>query len=102
MSKPKWTPGPWTVLITGMRGSFHIPQAQAHEAGHADDGVDGYSVSKANAQLIAAAPELYEALANLVSRFEQACRYAGSDAKFIGEATTKARAALASARGDAP
>lgn len=58
----KHTPGPWTVILRGERGTFHIPEAQKHEAERSDDGLDGYTVSKANAHLIAAAPELLEAL----------------------------------------
>jgi hypothetical protein len=59
----KHTPGPWTVELRGMRGAFHIPEAQRHEAEVADhDGVDGYTVSKANANLIAAAPTMRQLL----------------------------------------
>lgn len=76
------TPGPWTVKLTGMRGSFHIPEAQKHEAKAADvDDVDGYTVSSANARLIAAAPELLEALRyvmedeiNGIPRASSSCR----------------------------
>lgn len=62
---PRHTPAPWTVTITGMRGHFSIKEAQEHEAKHADDGVDGYTVSRANANLIAAAPELLQAAINV-------------------------------------
>jgi hypothetical protein len=55
------TLGPWTVILRGERGTFHIPEAQKHEAARADDGVDGFSVSRANAGLIAAAPDLLAA-----------------------------------------
>lgn len=50
----KATPGPWTVRLSGMRGSFHIPEAATHEAENAcvtDN--DGHDVSSANARLIA-------------------------------------------------
>ena len=62
----KHTPGPWSVILRGERGTFHIPQAQKHEAENADDGVDGHTVSSANARLIAAAPDLLEALELMV------------------------------------
>jgi len=88
MAETRWTPGPW----------------------HADRefdicGEDGHVIADcfgkpANARLMAAAPELYEALAKLVPRFERACAHAGSDEEFIAEATATARAALAKARGD--
>lgn len=58
-----YTKGPWTVQLTGNRGGFFIPEAQKHEAEAADtDGIDGYSVSKANARLIAKAPAMLEVL----------------------------------------
>ena len=56
------TPGPWTVILRGERGTFHVPEAQRHEADESDDGLDGYTISKSNARLISAAPELLEAL----------------------------------------
>jgi hypothetical protein len=57
----KHTPGPWHVILTGTRGSFLIPEAARHEALNMDDGLDGHTVSSANANLIAACPELLEA-----------------------------------------
>jgi hypothetical protein len=69
VSAAKHTPGPWTVQITGMRGSFHIPEAQRHEAAKTGDGVDGYTVSKANARLIAAAPDMLAALKAITEWF---------------------------------
>lgn len=58
----KATPGPWTVIIRGERGTFHIPEAQKHEAQHADAGMDGASVSHANAYLICALPMILRKL----------------------------------------
>jgi hypothetical protein len=57
MSEPRWTPGPWTahafLVMAGYDRITHtggnLPPPRAHE-------------SQANARLIAAAPELYEAL----------------------------------------
>jgi hypothetical protein len=83
MSEPKFTPGPWTletVPINGGRGCCHkigpFPSLGVYDETHAcvyADGIrigieDRGGVSKvgdelaANARLIAAAPELYEAL----------------------------------------
>jgi hypothetical protein len=54
----------------------------------------------ANARLIAVAPELYEGLEELVSRFESVCRLSGSDQEHIDSAVSKYRAVLAKARGE--
>ena len=54
----KHTPGPWTVQLGGMRGSFRVLEAATHEAENA--GVtenDGHDVSSANARIIAVAPD---------------------------------------------
>lgn len=66
----KHTPGPWDVVLTGTRGSFHIPQAATHEAENWDDGVDGYTVSKANANLIKAAPDFLKAGKRIMEMFD--------------------------------
>ncbi len=92
------TPGPWTVILGGTRGSFHIPEAQRHEAAHADDGQDGYSVSKANARLIAAAPDLLAELKHLVRLMDPVEVTGGLN--IPGLATLNAaRAAIAKAEG---
>ena len=59
-----YTPGPWTVDLNNLRGGFsvRIKEAAAHEASQSlRDGMDGYTVSNANRNLIAAAPELLAA-----------------------------------------
>ena len=58
----KYTKGPWSVVLRGERGTFHIPEAQIHEAQHSGDGVDGWTISSANANLISCAPEMAEML----------------------------------------
>ncbi len=91
MNKTKFTPGPWKI--------------GAYESGRmAVDGANGEEVTGyidiEDAHLIAAAPELYEALKEL-------CRYAeDSDGCQYGTLSTKlvkdiANAALAKARGEA-
>jgi hypothetical protein len=63
-----FTPGPWSVVLRGSRGTFYIPEAHRHESTAADsDGVDGSTVSGANARLIASAPCMYAALKEIIA-----------------------------------
>lgn len=88
MTTPKTTPGPWKVRA-------------AH---FCEDGIPAYEVVMAgepninacDARLIAAAPDLYDALSDLVQLAEQAMRDAGRDGcEYDDEAELKAaRAAL--------
>lgn len=76
MSEGKFTPGPW-FYISGpaLNGRYH--------AGHADVGAEDFALvcecyegdedeQEANARLIAAAPELYEALRKAIANLEMA------------------------------
>ena len=66
--KEAWTPGPWHVtpsqcgvnvtIDKGVRGLRHYPIADVHNA----ESIGGIDAGRANARLIAAAPELVEAL----------------------------------------
>jgi hypothetical protein len=63
MSEPKWTPGPWSASQTYPPGDWciharGIPWQLAYLRGHSE--IDW--PLEATARLIAAAPELYEAL----------------------------------------
>lgn len=92
----RWTPGPWRVQP---HDPDDAPRAPVDVCG------SGWVIaadlkSVEDARLIAAAPELYEALANLVPRFHRCMVAHGTDAEFADEAVTKARAALASAHGE--
>lgn len=98
MSKQEYTPGPWTV-------EHHVDEDRV--AGHKD----GYTYVKmmrfgrfetrwakvqggggdADAHLIAAAPDLYEALGGLL----------GQDVRYDADVLHRALAAYAKARGDA-
>jgi len=69
--KPTFTPGPWVIEdctpgeSTGLR----------FEVGTKDSVIarttDGWEEARANARLISAAPEMYEALKNLVADWER-------------------------------
>ena len=104
MSKEKHTPGPWSVGLT--IGSPHTsPEGpwgwyQTDIEGPAGEGCflelrqyHGGGVRDANARLIAAAPELLEALRGLVETSETRDRLA------IEDALIHARAAIAKAEG---
>jgi hypothetical protein len=90
MSAPQFTPGPW---------SFDGPPASRIVWSGADRRIcfltsDGPNL--ANARLIAAAPELYEALADIMAHHE-----GFFVSTFELELATRATAALAKARGEA-
>lgn len=54
---PPHTPGPWTVGVDGISGCYFIPEVEAGDSPH---GLP--VVTEADADLIAAAPDLLEAL----------------------------------------
>src|SRR3990167_7770742 len=105
-----FTPGPWLVDYEsiGREWSDSVSVKDAEGGGHIahltrgfqadENGDDGPSLH--NARLIAAAPELYSELENIVERFERCMIRAGSDPEFAAEAVKSARAALAKATGD--
>lgn len=91
----QWTPGPWSVTLchTGEKCWCRTISIAGREESDAleDCVIPSGAVSKRDAHLIAAAPELYEALETLVS-------FAG--AKTVSSlAWHQARRALAKARG---
>lgn len=98
MSEPKWSKGEWEK-------QYGIPYVNCGDVGPVFGpiilGVPEEEMD-ACAQLMATALELYEALANLIPRFEKACALAGSDDEYVRLATEKARAVLAKARGETP
>jgi hypothetical protein len=84
------TPGPWRVMPPSV-GRFKVGAARAHsEAFQIVGEASNYNEqAEANARLIAAAPELLEALQELVSH------YMARNPPWLG----KARAAIAKAEG---
>lgn len=72
--KTKYTPGPWELSDSSVWGTsplnarFRIADIRQHSP---MNGID----SKANASLIAAAPELLEALRNLLAKADQYIPY---------------------------
>ena len=98
----KHTPAPWSVdtntndlreaeTIRGGDGVRIAATYKIHE--HRDDKTKAYYEARANSRLIAAAPELLEALRELVA-------YHGSDVdNGLDELLTAARAAIAKATG---
>ncbi len=102
MGEPKFTKGPWTV---GKRKDKNRGSAKAYIDGFSWDGLASVWVrlqnkdmdsdeGVANAHLIAAAPDLYAALAEIMHMRSTA-------AGVTREAADRARAALAKARGEA-
>lgn len=94
----KHTPGPWgtkreyshgPVIILGGDGK---PVVVCREKRDPEE-------YEANVLLMSAAPELLEALLNIVPRFEKAAKALGNDEWAIKEATAQANAAIAKAIG---
>ena len=106
MREARWTPGPWSALETpeGREFEVHDPEgAYICGVSFCPEG-DGpsYSVARAEARLIAAAPDLYAALDLFVSEYVDFVE-SGDAGFWDAEAEDKvklARAALARARGE--
>jgi hypothetical protein len=96
----KFTPGPWTAVPTTF-GPIDIVLADGRDVVTVYGG--GTDNKKANAHLIAAAPELYEALQITMQRLDSA-NHDSFDGVWLEEdfarQTKEARAALAKARGE--
>lgn len=98
MAEPKWTPGPWRIeeRLLVYAGTKWVASAKMY------DSETTMEEAQANAHLIAAAPDLYRELENLVELAEAAMRAANRDGgEYDIEAElADARAALRKARGD--
>lgn len=77
MSKPKHTPAPWTIRAAGtaiVYGNIQVAIVCRHEASN------GWAVpQEANANLIAAAPEMLEALRGAWAAFQRIGCAAGDE-----------------------
>jgi len=118
MSEAKFTPGPWRA--NDNKGNWLADKTEwtADKEGHAKDGTttcvpvlarkvtvamvvsEGWddSAMEANARLIAAAPDMYAALKNLVAAIKGSAVYKSGDF-FIDDMLVPATAALSRAEG---
>lgn len=99
MSAAKHTPGPWWVTDSGVRdaGGYicHTNKAQRYEG--QDERYERETAERAaNARLIAAAPELLEALSQI-----RELAYSGRHEEHFNAIQDRAEAALAKAAGGA-
>lgn len=92
MSETKWTPGKWVA----------VPDPNAFAIDDYCVGVEGgdkideiATCGERNARLIAASPELYEALANVVAEYDEE-----DNGRSLRWAVDSARDVLAKARGE--
>jgi hypothetical protein len=102
MNDTKFTPGPWAAIEIE-EGLFHIhsPKGERHNpvpVAVIDHHRDGHEATRtvttpANAHLIAAAPDMYEALKVMVERFSYI------EGTQHGHILESARAAIAKAEG---
>lgn len=90
MSAPRFTPGPWRVVVTDDGGSMVHGESTAIATVWGRD-------SGPNAHLIAAAPQLYAALAEAMGLLVS---FENNDDPSAEAIVDRARAALAKARGD--
>ncbi|HFH2965876.1 hypothetical protein R5031_32385 (plasmid) [Pseudomonas aeruginosa] len=98
MSKQSYTPGPWEqrnnrVFSGGKCICSNVNAASPTTQNIAED----VAMSIANAKLIAAAPELLEALEDAVNRLASSLILLKCDDDFIAKETAQARAAIAKA-----
>ena len=102
----KFTPGPWVadlhiypVMVSSQSETWLLVDELGNEEGRAGSFICNTGNNKANARLIAAAPELLEALREIVSQIDQG----GAGGKVFDRdaCIAYARAAIAKATGSA-
>ncbi|MFN1181072.1 hypothetical protein ACK0NM_03890 [Pseudomonas aeruginosa] len=98
MSKQSYTPGPWeqrnNMVFSGRKCiCSNVNAASPTTQNIAED----VAMSIANAKLIAAAPELLEALDDAVNRLTSSLILLKCEDDFIAKETAQARAAIAKA-----
>jgi hypothetical protein len=91
------TPGPWSIIWFGGMQIGHEPTGEAVCTMWGSD-TDPADPKHANARLIAAAPELLEALQEIVRKFDAA----PDEVKNVPLGIMKARAAITKATGEKP
>lgn len=95
----KHTPGPWHRNVPPARKYCVVFSGRnTHVAAVKSDGLTDSEI-EANCNLIAAAPDLLEALEVILRKYEAQADYAEIDTD--GESVAKANAAIAKARGEA-
>ena len=110
MSEPRWTPGPWSPPHYSQDDvPCNCPSVFAHgpivasvtfdEGGTLGWQYPSAESAKANGHLIAASPDLYEALQLMVYRFET--HLEGKPVRDADEVLSAANLALRKARGEA-
>ena len=96
-NETNWTPGPWRVINNGPH--WNNQRITNWEIAYSQDGelVAEHVYAEADAYLMAAAPELFDALDGLLSELDSTPEI---DLSSWGVSTAKARAALTKARGE--
>jgi hypothetical protein len=96
----KHTPGPWEadfetypIMVRSQSETWPLVDELGNEEGRAGVFIANTGDNKANARLIAAAPDLLEALKDMLDNHEDACTGYGEGA------ADKARSAIAKATG---
>lgn len=103
MRRTKWTPGPWMLATSNSWRRFvdYEGRSVCEPIVQRDGHPDLHFGSKHNAHLIAAAPEMYKALENLIEEAEGlADMNQGTQSEPLARAWERARAVLAKARGE--
>ncbi len=104
MSDTKHTSGPWTLRIEEGHAESGYREIYVEGSGHdlaiiyCDESVMSWAKDRANARLIAAAPDLYAALAGLLAMIDSVTLR--QERELREEFVPKAVAALAKARGE--
>lgn len=99
MSAPKFTPGPWSITagrIATNEISATSPRGKSKVIARCSASWSGQEIASANAALIAAAPDLHEALQGCLNFLENT----ESELGIKLPSADAARAALAKARGE--
>lgn len=102
MSEAKFTPGPWEwVKSKNDNWSSYDLSPGILTKDTADGTTFGDEIDRANASLIAAAPDLYEALEAAIEEINHLRKFAGDNGAMIDDTDfVEGIAALAKARGE--